>query len=181
MRLLSDKALMNLIVKGNKDAFTRLYDRYASPLFHYCSARISSKELSEEIVQEIFVSLWANRSKIFINKSVKAYLFKSCQYKILSYMRSDRVRRHYMAVFARFSSQPTNVTEEQINLMSLKDSIEMILDGLPDKCQTAFRLSRVEYLPIHHIAKKMNISKRTVENYLSKALKHLRTSLVLFN
>jgi RNA polymerase sigma factor (sigma-70 family) len=88
------------------------------------------------------------------------------------------VRKEYAANFALFSTAHLDNSNEEI--MYLKDpqySIDASISELPEKCRRAFRLSRMEHEPNLPIAERMNISKRTVENYLSQALKHLRTSL----
>lgn len=170
--------LLPLLKSGDMKAFEIIYDLYADNLFRYIYSRVRIKEISEEIIQEIFVSLWTKRETLVITSSLESYLYGAAKYKILSYMRSDKVRKQYAADFTLFvAGRYDNSVEEWTDLTDLQSTVERSIQELPDKCQTAFRLSRMEHLPIPHIAERMNISTRTVENYLSQALRHLRTSL----
>ena len=96
----------------------------------------------------------------------------------MSHIRSYRVRKKYAADFALFAVERIdNSSEELLELKDLQHTIDERISELPEKCQTAFRMSRMEYEPIQRIAERMNISNRTVENYISQALKHLRLRL----
>jgi RNA polymerase sigma-70 factor (family 1) len=167
-----------LLKSGDEPAFETLYNLFASRLFHYVYGRVRLKEQAEEIVQEIFVSLWNKRESLQINTSLESYLFGAAKYKILSFIRSEQVRKKFAAEFTLFASaQYDNSVEELTDLKDLQITLNEKISELPKKCQTAFRMSRMEHEPIPQIAEKMNISTRTVENYISQALKHLRTSL----
>lgn len=167
-----------LLKEGDKFAFESIYNKYVGPLFSFINGKIRVKEISEEIIQEIFVSLWTNRESLQIHTSIEAYLFGAAKNQVLNYIRKEYVRREYAAEFTRFANeQYDNSVIEQANLNDLQLTIQQKVAELPDKCQLAFRMSRMEHAPIPQIAKKMNISTRTVENYISQALKHLRTNL----
>jgi RNA polymerase sigma-70 factor (ECF subfamily) len=93
-------------------------------------------------------------------------------------MQAVNVRKKYAAEFSNFlSNHYDNSAEEAVNLRSLESLIEKRISELPKQCQTAFRLSRMQDESIQAIAQRMNISTRTVENYITKALKHLRANL----
>ena len=170
--------LLSSLKNGEIKAFEIIYDRFADRLYQYIFRRIRNREVSEEIVQEIFVSLWKKRETLEITLSLDAWLFGAAKYSILSYIRSEHVRKKYVAHFMLFARQYfDNSSEELMDLKDLQANIESTISQLPEKCRTAFHLSRMEHEPIARIAERMNISQRTVENYLSQALKHLRTSL----
>ena len=179
MRSLYDQSeLLFSLKNGDPKIFEMVYEHFSDRLYRYVFSRVKMKEVSEEIVQEIFTSLWIKRQTLEINTSLDAYLFGAAKFKILTYIRSERVRKEYAENFTLFSKAYfDNSNEEMINLKDLQYSIDTSISHLPDKCRTVFHLSRVEHEPISRIAERMNISKRTVENYLSQALKHLRTSL----
>lgn len=169
---------LHLLKNGDSKAFEEIYECFADRLYRYVCSRVPSRETSEEIVQEIFVSLWIKRESLEITISLSSYLYGAAKHKILSHIRSDRVRKKYAADFTLFSAE--RLDNSNLELMDLKDlqqTIDERISELPKKCQTAFRMSRMEYEPIQSIAERMNISNRTVENYISKALKHLRLRL----
>lgn len=170
--------LLSLLNSGDQRAFDAIYDCFADRLYRYVYSRIRIKETSEEIVQEIFVSLWVRRGSLEITASLDCYLFGAAKHRILSHIRSEGVRKKYAADLALFTAKRIdNSSEELLELKDLQQTIEDRISELPEKCQTAFRMSRMEHEPIPQIAERMNISSRTVENYISRALKHLRISL----
>lgn len=174
----TDLELIEQLNDGKQKAFESIYDRYSDALYTYVFNRVKIKQVSEEIVQEIFVSLWAKHRTLEITTSLEAYLYGACKYKILTYIRSDLVRKRYAADFMLYiTGKYDNSVEEFMNLSDIRSTIENSICQLPDKCQMAFRLSRMDHLAIPDIAEKMNISTRTVENYLSQALRHLRITL----
>jgi len=170
--------LLFLLKKGDINAFEIIYSHNWSLLYAYSYNIIRNSSVCEEIVQEIFFSIWANRSELSINHSLQAYLIKAVKFKTLSYIRSEKVRKIYAASYTAFeSSLIDNSNEESVQLYDLKSRIENEVAKLPQKCQQIFRLSRNEHQSIKHIAELLNISHKTVENHLTKALKHLRLSL----
>jgi len=172
-----DSRLLVALQADDPTAFETIYNRMASKLLHYVNSRIQNREQSEEIVQEIFVSLWVRRQEIDIHNSIEAYLYAAAKYQLLNYIRSESVRNKYAEHFALFTSMQSENTEELINLTDLKTAIEEHVSQLPPKCQQVFRLSRFTGKSIQEIADEMSISTRTVENYITQALKHLRQAL----
>jgi len=173
-----DKRLMIALKAGDTHAFEVVYKRMATKLLHYINSRVYDRALSEEMVQEIFVSLWARRHSLDVDMTLEPYLFSAAKYQILSHIRSEKVRHKYAEHLVWFVVQEQeNRTEDIVNQADLKAVIEEQIAQLPPKCQRAFRLSRFEYLSIAEIAEEMGISKRTVENYITHALKHLRQVL----
>lgn len=174
---------------GDTAAFEEIYHHYWEDLFRYLYNRLHHRAVSEEIVQEIFLALWEKRSSLTIHTSLSSYLFRAARYRMLNHIRAEKVRENYAADFL----------ETQISLVSdpmgpqlryaedLKNIIEEKLGDLPPKCQIVFRMSRQQHIPNQEIAEELKISKKTVENYLTIALRHLRmhlaeymTSLILF-
>ena len=152
-----------------------MYDQLAKRVFHFVYNKVRRKDTSEEILQEIFVALWNNRKTLQITTTIEAYLFGAARNKIMTYIRSEQVRRRYAAEFTRFAQERyDNSVQEQLDVDDLQVIVQAKIAELPDKCQTAFRMSRMEHTPIAQIALKMNISTRTVENYITQALRHLR-------
>jgi RNA polymerase sigma-70 factor (family 1) len=178
---LDESDLLSLLRDCDSRTFEMIYERFSGRLYNYIYSRVSIKEVSEEIVQEIFISLWRKRETVNINTSLEAYLFGAAKFSILTYVRSEIVRKKYAAHFVSFSRREVdNSSEEMMNELDIQCIIDRSIAKLPERCRTVFHLSRIENEPISSIAERMNISRRTVENYLSQALKHLRTSLGQF-
>lgn len=132
----------------------------------------------EEIIQEVFFSFWNKRNSLEISQSLKAYLFTAVKFQILKYIRTEKLYLQYAESYSAFRlGLVDNSNEESINLNNLKNTIETEVAKLPEKCQQIFRLSRNEHQSIKTISDLLQISHKTVENQLTKALKHLRSSL----
>ncbi len=130
--------------------------------------------MCEDIVQDLFVSLWLKRADQSIQE-IKAYLYGAARYGVLNHIRSLETTRSYTRHFALFIvDRCENMVLDKMALSDLRDDINEGIQDLPERCQEAFRLSRFNQLSIEAIAKKMKISKRTTENYITKTLKHLR-------
>lgn len=173
-----DTDLVAMLTTGDRHAFEVIYDRYADDLYKYIHSRVHTRQYAEEIIQELFVMLWMKRHVLTISHSLKAYLFAAAKYVLINQVRSDNVRKKYIENIAPYVAHETdNSTEEYLEFKDIQRQIEKIISELPSKRQTAYRLSRNQYLPIQDIAARMNISTRTVENHITQALKHLRTRL----
>ncbi|MGI4022861.1 MAG: RNA polymerase sigma-70 factor [Janthinobacterium lividum] len=176
--LFNDEELILSLKKGNMVAFRYIYKKYWLVFYKYAYNIIRKKEISEEIVQEVFFSLWDKRNTLQITHSLEAYLFKAVKFQTLNFIRSKKVRTNYAASYAAFENTTIdNSNEENMQVNDLKNHIEIEVSKLPDKCQQIFRMSRNEHQSIKNIADVLNISHKTVENHLTKALKHLRYSL----
>lgn len=177
-----DLQLVEALKQDDRQAFHEIYELYWERLFAYVYNRMQNRESSEEVLQEVFLSLWENRFDLKIRSSLSSYLYSSVKYKMLNIMRSKKVRAKYAKDFKAFAQTyaPAQAESNQ-NLSDLKNLIEYSLSSLPPKCQLVYRMSRQEHIPNQEIADKLHISKKTVENHLTKALKHLRMNLTEYN
>lgn len=170
--------LVASLKEGDQKAFDLIYNSIANRLYLYILKKIGNKEISEEILQEVFIALWDNRNSIEVDTSLDAYLYGIARNKIFSFMRSEHVRKKYTAEFSLFAQRyRDNSVEEAMDVKDLQNVLQERISELPPKCQTAFRMSRFEHEPISQIAERMNISTGTVENYITQALRHLRTRM----
>jgi RNA polymerase sigma-70 factor (family 1) len=163
---------------GSVAAFKEIYNRYWFVFYNYAYNIIRNKEIAEEIVQEIFFSLWNKREELEITHSLQGYLFTAVKFQTLNHIRSKKVRTNYASSYVAFENTLVdNSNEEHIHFYDLKKHIEIEVAKLPNKCQLIFRMSRNKHQSIKTISDVLNISHKTVENHLTKALKHLRSSL----
>jgi RNA polymerase sigma-70 factor (ECF subfamily) len=177
---LADNQLVNLLHGGDRRAFEEIYRRYAALLFRYVTDKISGREDCEEIVQETFVWLWSRRESLQHVTELRPYLYGIVKHKIFNHIRHNIIRRDYADHFLKFRNSVDNSNEELTNLSDVLRIVDHSIAQLPERCQTAFKLSRIEHMSIAAIAEQMNISSRTVENYITQALKHLREACSAF-
>jgi RNA polymerase sigma-70 factor (ECF subfamily) len=175
----SDEGLIKLLQQQELGAFEEIYLRYWKKLYSAAYKRIQSRETAEEIVQDIFTSLWLNRHDISIEK-LSAYLFTAVKYKIINHLEKEISRRIYTKAQAdKFTID--NSTEETVLLNEFTQALEKEIEKLPPKRQKIFKMSRQEHLSIKQVASNLGISEKTAENQLGKALKVLKLNLKHFN
>jgi RNA polymerase sigma-70 factor (family 1) len=173
-----DLELLQQLLKDNQVAFESIYSTYSSMLFNYAYSRVRDKAVCEEMIQEVFISLWEKRKNLGHITALKPYLFAAVRYKIVDHIAHSVVREKYVQHYLLHEARYDNSLEEQTNVADFFPQLERYIAGLPENCQRAFKLSRMNHMPIPEIAAQMNLSTGTVENYISQALRHLRNVLI---
>jgi RNA polymerase sigma-70 factor (ECF subfamily) len=157
--------------------FDQVYRKYWSELFDVAYKRIQSIEKAEEIIQDLFVELWEKKEQIEIRESLEAYLFGALKFRILNYMRHEKMRESHLQVIREDVVKTTNNLEEEVYINDLESAYRNQVNNLPEKCRAAFELSRQEQLSFKEIAVRLNVSVNTVEKHIGKALRVLRLHL----
>ena len=161
----NDISLLRQIREGNEDAFKSLFETYFTPLCRFIYLHLDDKNVAEELAMDIFIYLWENRETFQIQLSLKAYLFQAAKNK------KETVGLDGVEVSTINTSVSALETEELYRL------IQEAVFSLPDKCRNIFLLSRRENLTNQEIARKLNISVKTVEGQITKALKKIKKFL----
>ena len=168
---MSDEELRKLIFQENHDAFAIIFDRYWKKLYIYAFKIYKDEEICEDIVQEIFISLWKNASNTVI-LNLEAYLFRAVKYKIANHIRSLKFERGHIDVLEAIPEP--NHTLDNIEYIEFERNIMNQISQLTPKCREVFLLSRIEHFSNAEIAQKLSLSIHTVEKHISNALKQLR-------
>ncbi|MFI1745612.1 RNA polymerase sigma-70 factor [Thalassobellus sediminis] len=171
-----DNEIIQGLKKDDKRALTKLYDIYWKPLFISSYNLLKDKEVCEEIIQDVFIDIWNKRSQLQIKVTLQSYLYACVRYKVFSEFRKNKIIRVELLedLDKRFQYA---TPETQIMHKELKAYIKIVVDGLPEKCQQVYKLSRNENLTHKEIAAQLNISTKTVESHITNALRILRVSL----
>ncbi len=176
---LADDVLCQYLIAGDERAFVAIYDRYWKRLFTIANNRIGSLVDAEEIVQDIFTTLWNNRIKLEIRTGLSNYLSVSVKYRVIKMLDKQYAQKKYLdSVLARDLIDDS--TQELLAFEELRAELEKYVGDLPEKCQLIFRLSREQGYSQREIAQQLQISEKTVEAHLGKAFKRLRTRLAGF-
>lgn len=171
---LLDSELQQLVKEGNKPAFEAIFDRYWKRLFGYAFRIYKDEKICEDIVQEIFISLWEKSNDANI-LNLEAYLIRSVKYKIANHIRDLKFSPVHLEILQNI---PTTVrTENDLEFEEFEKEIFYEIKKLPLKCQRVFRLSRFENYSNAEIAEELDISVRTVEKHISNALKFLKSTI----
>jgi RNA polymerase sigma-70 factor (family 1) len=169
----TDSELVAALLQGEDKAFEAIYLRYVKALSGYARKRISNKDDCDEIVQEVFESLWQRHSAIAHITILEAYLYRMVKYKIIRYFQHNQVVKKYADHFKAFEVMVEEMHEEK-EVENLRAVINHSLMQLPERCQMAVRLRIDENLSNGDIALVMNIDKATVKRYITSALQHFR-------
>lgn len=151
-----------------------LFKQYYQPLVNYCFTLVKDRADAEDIVQHVFSNLWQKKNELDIQISVKAYLYRSVYNAGLNRIKQNAVRASY-ASDARYVMASESVETGEHN--ELKEKISQAIEQLPEQCAKIFKMSRFDEMKYQEIADALNISVKTVENQMGKALKILREQL----
>ncbi len=171
-RHLPDHKLTRAIKSSNVTAFEALYFRYYDSLYRFLWHRTYSIELTKDFIQEVFTRLWQHRRNLDTEKSIKAYLYQIANHLVIDHLRKKRSKKSYLSDLARKGCVSENSGIET------QTSITIALGKLPEKLRTVFILSRYEGLKYHEIAEVCGLSIKTVESWMSQALRLLREELL---
>ncbi|WP_258861912.1 RNA polymerase sigma-70 factor [Sphingobacterium spiritivorum] len=174
----TDSDLITALSEGKDAAFTEIYRRYWKRLFYIAAKKLHDHGEAEEIVQQIFVSLWNRREQLEINTTLHAYLAVSVKYRIIKVLDKHYHQQKYAESMT--SRLVDDSTQEWLAFLDLKDILEKSISDLPEKCQLVFRMSREEHMSQKEIAEALDISEKTVEAHLGKAIKTLKQKLSRF-
>lgn len=173
---IDDNNILIRLREGDKKALTILYNNYWRPLYISSFNLLKDKEVCEEIIQDVFIEIWNKRADIQIKVSLKSYLYACVRYKVFAEFRKskDLPIALYEDLNNRFqyTSPETQMMHEE-----LKQQVSLVVESLPEKCKMVFKLSRIEQLSHKEISEQLNVSTKTIENHITKALKILRLSL----
>lgn len=156
-----------------EEAFKQVYHTYFEPLCRFADFYSSDKSVAKDVVQQVFLKLWESGKDVREISNIKSYLFTSVKNQVLNDQRKNRVMEELESeeVAADFNISDTLDGQE------LQEKIERLIESLPEKRRYIFRLSREEQQSYKEIAELLDISPRTVENQISKALKYLKEQI----
>ena len=171
-----DDALVLGLEAGNERAFTEIYERYWQRLYALAHRKLNASTDAEEVVQDVFVTLWHKRSTARIAR-LEVYLFAAAKYKIIDCLRARMAHSGYIAKTTPYSRSDDRSTEEELDASDLSGALAASVGVLPENTQTVFRLSREAYQSVPEIAVRLNLAPKTVEYHLTRSLRFLRARL----
>lgn len=168
--------------KGDSKAFQVLTELYYTRLLHVAINYLVNKEDAKDVVQEVFVKIWNKKSKIIIHTNLNAYLYRTLKNACIDFLRKNKnsiieplkleLREKRLNLYALRDDASTAIIEQE-----LEKEIQYAISLLPEKCKQVFVKSRIDGLRHREISEEMNISVKTIENHMTKALKHMRLHL----
>ncbi len=173
----NDKALVESLQRGDVRAFDQLFGNYAKRLYAFGFKYLRSKEDAEGLVQDVFLKIWENRKKLDKDSSFKSYLFTIAYNDICSIFRKRVTKREFHNEFAERLIGSVSQTDESVDYKSVLEEVDRLIKQLPENQKNVLLRRKNLGLSSKEIAEELNISPRTVDNYMSAALKFLRSRL----
>jgi len=174
----TETSIFNQVKADNKLAFNTLFETYYLELCEFSFHIVGNKELAEEIVADVFANIWLKRKSITINTSLKAFLFKSTKNMTISYMRKTKKDIVPLDDVLAFQANPNPEPDVKLIHQEAVDSVERLLSKIPNKSRIVFKMHRFDNLKYREIAEVLEISQKTVEKHMGKALSILRNYTV---
>jgi RNA polymerase sigma-70 factor (ECF subfamily) len=174
---LSEKQVLEKFRQGNQSTFEMIFRAYYQPLCRYAFSFLNNKEEAEEVVQTVFVSVWEKRTALQIETSLKAYLYRMVRNSCLNVIKHEKVKLQHAAHEMYVGEVAAESVMQKVQATELETKITQAIQALPEQCRLVFQLSRFEELKYQEIADQLQISVKTVENHMGKALKLMREQL----
>lgn len=169
-----EKELLERLKQNDHSAFSLIFREYYKDLVYYGGSIIPEKELVEDIIQNLFLKLWNERQIIIIETSFKSYLLKAVKNSCLDELRHREIVNIHQEFILQYNVHCDDNTYDYIFHSDLKERLDAAILQLPPNCRETFELSRLKGMKYKDIALKQNISVRTVDVRISKALSILR-------
>ena len=166
-----DAELLIRLQEDDQYAFTSIYNKYWKNLYAVAYSILKDKTICEDIVQDIFINVWNKRKSIAIKVSLKAYLTSSVKYEVF---RQLKKKIEALEIVDDLLIDPNNSAQENMDYKELLVHMNNVVNKLSTKCREVFILSREKELSHKEIAVIRNISTKTVENHIGKALGSLK-------
>ncbi|MCK9412593.1 MAG: RNA polymerase sigma-70 factor [Prolixibacteraceae bacterium] len=169
--------------EGNESSFEEVFKTYYNRIVGFCQQFIGDKDQAQGVAQEAFVKLWLNRQKVETVNGIHSFLYTAAKTDSLNYLRHQKVIGKYRDKQLHLKEEELNreILEsfdfDQLEFMELEKMIIRSINELPEKCRMVFELSRIEGKKNCEIAAQLNITVKSVEANMTRALKTLRVKL----
>ena len=172
--LLNDNELTDLLKDGDEAAFTEIYNRYWDKLYYVAHRLLKDTDNAEEIVQEVFLMLWKKRDALAI-QSLAQYLAAMTRYAVYRLLAKEKQHKEKENAVSMLKAD--DISEMHIDNKILLEFILDLSNKLPEKCRLVFQYNKLQDISLADVAEQLNISQKTAEGHLTKALRTIRTSL----
>jgi RNA polymerase sigma-70 factor (ECF subfamily) len=178
---LNDLSPISPLAQDYEQVVEKIFTGWFGNLYTYAFSMLRDEVMAEEVVQSVFCRIWEKKEQLQVHTSLKAYLYGSVYHECVNWLRQKKnIQRHRVHVLRSSDGAATDNAAGRAELGELEKKLRQALDELPEQCRNIFYLSRFGELKYREIAGLLNLSVKTVEAQMSKALKRLRRHLADF-
>lgn len=175
MEVINDDVLLQQLKAGDEEAFSKIYTKYWRKIYMLAYDRLKDAKQSQDIVQDIFISLWERRERLDI-QNLKAYLYSSVRYNVFKLVAANKVTDDFYTLSEALSPK-ASAADHQIITSELMEAFHNLVDNMPAQRKKIFRMRYEEDLKTRVIAEQLNISQKTVQNQLLSSYQDIRSLL----
>lgn len=172
-----ERKVVEQLREGSKEAFHKVFEDYGPKILAFSISYLKDHAEAEEMLQEVFLKLWESRSLLDPSKNIKSFLFKICINLIYDYIRKKNIKQVYIDYSLQNNTFQENNTWHEIIYNDMQNYLQLLISAMPEQRQYIYRLSKEEGLTNEEIAQRLNLSQRTVENQLYRAVLFLKNKL----
>ena len=176
MENFEEKILLNLR-NGSIEAYEHIFNTHWKNLYKIANGRLRSETEAKEVVQELFITLWENKSSLQINSSLTNYLYTAIRHRVFNKIRGKLREKKNWKFYQQFLPVHAESTKDTVMFNDLNETIDHIVNGMPTKSQLIFKSSWTEGKSVPEIADQMHLSEKTIEYHLTKSMKLIRGQL----
>ena len=162
---------------GDVTAFEMVFRTFYQPLCNYAYTFVQDRDAAEEIVQTTFLNVWEKGDGLVIHTAIKPYLYAMVRNACLNMIKHEKIKQQHADLELAVADRSAESVAHAVMASELEEKISLAMNKLPQQCRVVFRLSRFEELKYSEIAAQLDISIKTVENQMGKALRIMREEL----
>lgn len=172
-----EKKLLLRAAAGHEESFTQLFFLYRHKLYSFLLRLTESPEMTEDVIQDVFLKLWKDREHLVNIEQFGGYIYRMAQHHVLNAFRRMAKETLIMAELTRVTEAASADAGERLRIREVREKLQYALDHLPPKQKLVYTMSREQGLKHEEIARQLNISPSTVNNHMIAALRSIRQQL----
>jgi RNA polymerase sigma-70 factor (ECF subfamily) len=169
-----EREVIEQLRDGSKEAFRLMFDEVGPKIYAFALSYLKNEFEAEELLQEVFLKLWEVRSSLDSSRNLKSFLFKICINLIYDFIRRKNIEQVYLDYSEKNNPSSGDNTWHEVIYNDMLNNLQQLIAAMPEQRQRIFRMSKEDGLSNEEIADRLNLSKRTVENQLYRAVSFLK-------
>jgi RNA polymerase sigma-70 factor (family 1) len=170
----NDQELATLLYRGDRFAFTEIYNRYFELLYLHALKKLKDEQEAEDLIHDLFIALWERPPEVNFNVNLPAYLYRAVKNKVINALAHRHIKTNYLESLQEYIDAGLYTTDEAVIVRELAEQIEKEVNRMPKKMREVFQLSRNSNLSHKEIAEQLGISDKTVKKQVGNAIKILK-------